>query len=104
LHLEDLASLVVVEGGSARLLPVFESAQALYGKSGGKGAPVRRIRGPQTELSKGLSTPERGDAFPSESKTEKEGATLIDCVHQREHRFAVGRPDALEHFLIAGGD
>ena len=51
-HLEDLASLVEVEGETARLLPVAERARPLFGKDEGKATPIRKKRGPQMELFK----------------------------------------------------
>ena len=51
-HLENLATLVAVEGETARLLPVAERARPLFGKDEGKATPIRKKRGPQMELFK----------------------------------------------------
>ena len=103
-HLEDLASLVAVEGETARLLPVAERARHLFGKDEGKAAPIRRKRGPQMELFKAAqdSRPGGRPTF-GETKVEKVGATVLDRVHQSMILFAAGRSEALKRFLVEDG-
>jgi adenine-specific DNA methylase len=102
-HLEDLASLVAVEGETARLLPVAERANHLFGKDEGKGAPIRRKRGPQMELFKAAQDATQAEATFGETKVEKVGATVLDRVHQSMILFAAGRSEALKRFLVEDG-
>ena len=102
-HLEDLATLVAVEGETARLLPVAERARPLFGKDEGQATPIRKKRGPQMELFK--ATQEGDDTKPTfgEAKVEKVGATVLDRVHQSMILFAAGRSEALKRFLVEDG-
>jgi hypothetical protein len=102
-HLEDLASLVAVEGETARLLPVAERANHLFGKDEGKAAPIRRKRGPQMELFKAAQDTPQAEATFGETKVEKVGATVLDRVHQSMILFAAGRSEALKRFLVEDG-
>jgi adenine-specific DNA methylase len=102
-HLEDLASLVAVEGETARLLPVAERANHLFGKDEGKAAPIRRKRGPQMELFKAVQDTTQAEATFGETKVEKVGATVLDRVHQSMILFAAGRSEALKRFLVEDG-
>ena len=102
-HLEDLASLVAVEGETARLLPVAERANHLFGKDEGKAAPIRRKRGPQMELFKAAQDTPQAEAIFGETKVEKVGATVLDRVHQSMILFAAGRSEALKRFLVEDG-
>jgi adenine-specific DNA methylase len=102
-HLEDLASLVAVEGETARLLPVAERANHLFGKDEGKAAPIRRKRGPQMELFKPAQDTTQAEATFGETKIEKVGATVLDRVHQSMILFAAGRSEALKRFLVEDG-
>ena len=102
-HLEDLATLVAVEGETARLLPVAERARPLFGKDEGQATPIRKKRGPQMELFKAT---QEGDATKptfGEAKVEKIGATVLDRVHQSMILFAAGRSEALKRFLVDDG-
>jgi adenine-specific DNA methylase len=102
-HLEDLASLVAVEGETARLLPVAERANHLFGKDEGKAAPIRRKRGPQMELFKPAQDTSQAEPSFGETKVEKVGATVLDRVHQSMILFAAGRSEALKRFLVEDG-
>lgn len=102
-HLEDLASLVAVEGETARLLPVAERAQALFGKDEGKAAPVRRKRDPQMDLFKALQADDDKQASFGDTKVESVGKTVLDRVHQSMILFAAGRSEALKRFLVEDG-
>jgi hypothetical protein len=102
-HLEDLASLVAVEGETARLLPVAERANHLFGKDEGKAAPIRRKRGPQMELFKAAQDTTQAEATFGDTKVEKVGATVLDRVHQSMILFAAGRSEALKRFLVEDG-
>ncbi len=104
-HLESLETLVEINGETARLLPVSERAQPLFGKVGGKAPQLRKKRGPQMELFK-ASQDDSGDSSSpalAESKVEKIGATTLDRVHQAMLLFAAGRTEALKRFLVDDG-
>jgi len=106
-HLEDLGTLVEVAGETARLLPVADRAQSLFGKDGGKAASVHKKRGPQMELFKGAQDSDQTEATFGDTKVEKAGATVLDRVHQSMILFAAGRTEALKRFLVedaAGND
>ena len=109
-HLEDLASLVAVEGETARLLPVAERARALFGKSEGKAAPIRRKREPQMDLFKAVQADDNTQAsfgLPAgqagDTTVESVGNTVLDRVHQSMILFAAGRGEALKRFLVEDG-
>jgi len=102
-HLEDLASLVAVEGETARLLPVAERARALFGKDEGKAAPTRRKREPQMDLFKALQADDNTQASFGETKVEAVGKTVLDRVHQSMILFAASRSEALKRFLVEDG-
>lgn len=106
-HLEDLASLVAVEGETARLLPVAERARVLFGKAEGKAAPVRRKREPQLDLFKAMELNEAAETTFGDTQVESLGKTILDRVHQSMILFAAGRSEALKRFLVedaAGND
>ena len=106
-HLEDLASLVAVEGETARLLPVAERARTLFGKDEGKAATTRRKREPQMDLFKALQADDDTPASFGDTKVESLGHTILDRVHQSMILFAAGRSEALKRFLVedaAGND
>ena len=106
-HLEDLTTLVEVAGETARLLPVADRAQALFGKDGGKAASIRKKRGPQMELFRGAQDADQTEATFGDTTVEKVGATVLDRVHQSMILFAAGRSEALKRFLVedaAGND
>ncbi|HYG36654.1 MAG TPA: DUF1156 domain-containing protein, partial [Clostridia bacterium] len=102
-HLEDLANVVEMAGESARLLPVAERAQALFGKYGGKAATVRKKREPQMDLFKAMRGGEAAQATFGDTKVERIGATVLDRVHQSMILFAAGRSEALKRFLVEDG-
>jgi putative DNA methylase len=103
-HLEDLQSLVEISGETARLLPVAERANHLFGKDGGKAAPTRRKREPQMDLFKAMQQPDGGgESTFGETKMERVGATVLDRIHQTMILFAAGRGEALKRFLVEDG-
>lgn len=102
-HLEDLTSLVEVDGETARLLPVAERARPLFGKDEGKATPIRKKRGPQMELFKATQEGDDGKPAFGEAKIEHVGATTLDRVHQSMILFAAGRSEALKRFLVDDG-
>jgi putative DNA methylase len=102
-----LASLVAVEGETARLLPVAERARTLFGKDEGKAATSRRKREPQMDLFKALQADADTPASFGDTKVESLGHTVLDRVHQSMILFAASRGEALKRFLVedaAGND
>ena len=103
-HLEDLQSLIEISGETARLLPVTERANHLFGKDEGKAAPVRRKREPQMDLFKAMQKADSGsESTFGETKVERVGATVLDRIHQTMILFAAGRGEALKRFLVEDG-
>jgi adenine-specific DNA methylase len=102
-HLEDLASLVAVEGETARLLPVAERARTLFGKDKGKAATTRRKREPQMDLFKVFQPDTDTPASFGDTKVESLGHTVLDRVHQSMILFAASRGEALKRFLVEDG-
>jgi adenine-specific DNA methylase len=102
-HLEDLGSVVEISGETARLLPVGERARHLFGKDEGKITPQRRKREPQMDLFKVLQQADEGGTTFGEPKVERQGATVLDRIHQSMILFAAGRGEALKRFLVEDG-
>lgn len=102
-HLEDLTSVVAVEGETARLLSVVERARALFGKDEGKVPPARREREPQLELFKGLYGEDDERVSFSDTRIGSMGNTVLDRVHQSMVLFGAGRSEALKRLLVENG-
>src|ERR1051325_4109603 len=102
-HLEDLQSLVEISGETARLLPVAERANHLFGKDEGKAAPLRRKREPQMDLFKAMQQDDGGESSFGETKVDRIGATVLDRIHQTMILFAAGRGEALKRLLVEDG-
>lgn len=102
-RLEDLGSLVEVSGEQARLFSVGERARYLFGKDEGRVTSQRKKREPQMDLFKVLDQAD-GEGMPfSETKVERQGATVLDRIHQSMILFAAGRGEALKRFLVEDG-
>jgi adenine-specific DNA methylase len=102
-HLEHLGSLVEVSGEQARLLTVGERARYLFGKDEGRVTPQRKKREAQMDLFKVLEQT-GGEGMPfGETKVERQGATVLDRIHQSMILFAAGRGEALKRFLVEDG-
>ncbi len=103
-HLEELTSMVEIEGETARLLPVSERVKYLFGKdSVTTGAPKRREKDDQFTLDfvKEIEEAEQGWSL-GEGKSSV-GKTVLDRVHQSMLLFAAGRSEALRRFLVEEG-
>jgi len=94
---------VEVSGETARLLPVGERARHLFGKDEGKVAPARRKKEPQLDLFKVLQQADEAQSTFGEAKVERQGATVLDRIHQSMILFAAGRGEALKRFLVEDG-
>ena len=102
-HLEDLGSVVEVSGKSARLLPVGERADYLFGKDKGDVAPAKKKKIPQLDLFKVLEKADGAEATFGEAIFERLGKTVLDRVHQSMLLFAANRGEALRRLLVEDG-
>jgi len=104
-HLENLASVVAVEGDTARLLAVSERTAHLFGRDRADApAAGRRKKAKQMKLSFAEEV-ERAEAEAGwgEKGSPKVGETVLDRVHQSMILFAAGRSEALRRFLVEEG-
>ncbi len=105
-HLEQSQSLVEVKGDKARLLPVSERAQHLFGKGEGRiegsgGKPKKKAQ--QRSLFEELGDVEAAEAGWTDIKGPSAGATVLDRVHQSMILFAANRGELLKRFLLEDG-
>jgi putative DNA methylase len=111
-HLEDLASLVAVEGETARLLPVADRSAYLIGRDVSKLATAKTRKPHNRQIEMGQVVREAdvasgkdpdADATSIEGRIQKHGQTVLDRVHQSMILFAAGRSEALKRFLVEDG-
>ncbi|MCA9055746.1 MAG: hypothetical protein KDA75_18030, partial [Planctomycetaceae bacterium] len=104
-HLEQCETLVEVKGDKARLLPVSERTQHLFGKgtqaatSGGRKSKKPK----QKTLFQELDEAEAAEAGWTEIKGPPPGSTVLDRVHQAMILFAANRGELLKRFLVEDG-
>lgn len=100
-NLEELKSLVEVKGDQARLLPVIERTDKLFGVSGFQQKPVKKKKEFQMKLifEESQSDEELKFEMP-ELKVEQTGKTVLDRLHQAMLLFSSGRTEALKRFLL----
>ena len=106
IHLEKSEAIVAVKGETARLLPVSERTQYLFGKGATAGA-TRTAKGKAKAKQKTLFD-ELGDAEASEAgwtelKGPPPGTTVLDRLHQAMILFAAGRGELMKRFLLDDG-
>ena len=102
-HLEKLTPLVQIKGDKARLLPVSERSQYLFGKNAGK-PPAKRPKKDHKQLNMfETNTAEEELADWGDTSTEYQGKTVLDRIHQSMILFAAGRSEALKRFLVDDG-
>ncbi|MEK6780103.1 MAG: DUF1156 domain-containing protein [Bacteroidota bacterium] len=103
-NLEDLKSLIEVKGDKARLLPVVERANKLFGATGMQPHAVKKKKKVQLSLSfENVETEEDLKFEMPELKMEQTGKTVLDRVHQAMLLFSTGRTEALKRFLVEDG-
>jgi hypothetical protein len=104
-NLDDLKTLIEVKGDKARLLPVIERANKLFGSSGFQQKPARRKKKElQLNLSFESEVAEEETKYEiSELKMEQPGKTVLDRLHQAMLLFSTGRSEALKRFLVEDG-
>ncbi len=104
-HLEQLASLIEVNGATARLLPVAERTQSLFQK-GEAGVPIgsgkAKKKGGQLSLEL-VADLEEAEASGGDNVAPHKGETVLDRVHQSMILFGAGRGEALKRFLVEDG-
>ncbi len=101
-HLDTLSSVVEIRKDKARLLPVEERSQRLFGR--GQTAPARRRekRG-QRSLFAELDEAEETEGGWGDGGAPAAGETVLDRVHQSMLLFGSGRGAALRRFLVDEG-
>jgi hypothetical protein len=109
-HLEQLTRLVEVKGSTAKLLPVSERTQYLFGKeeaqtpSKTKGKKGKKKEPEQLNLFAVLGITETEEDTDWGEKTVPQlGNTTLDRIHQSMILFAAGRSEALKRFLVDEG-
>lgn len=102
--LENLATVIEVNGDTARLLPVSERATALFGKDTAQPpTTTRKTRDKQLTLFDELMDDAQGPAAWKEKVQAKLGESTLDRVHQSMILFAAGRGEAMKRFLVDDG-
>lgn len=101
-HLEQCETLVEVKGDKARLLPVSERAQYLFGNGTQAAAEAGRgkKKAKQKELFAELDEAEAAEAGWTQLKGPSPGTTVLDRVHQAMILFAANRGELLKRFLV----
>jgi putative DNA methylase len=105
-HLEKSESIVEVKGDKARLLPVGERTEHLFGKTAraANQAGARRRRKPkQKTFFEEFDEVEASEAGWGELKGPPPGSTVLDRLHQAMIMFAAGRGELLKRFLVEEG-
>ncbi|MDO9258163.1 MAG: DUF1156 domain-containing protein [Bacteroidales bacterium] len=103
-NLEELKTLIEVKGDKARLLPVMERANKLFGATGMQPQAVKKKKKVQLTLSfDNVETEEDLKFEMPELKMEQTGKTVLDRLHQAMLLFSTGRTEALKRFLVEDG-
>lgn len=102
-HLDNLSSLVEIDGDQARLLPVAERINHLFGRESVAATPVRKKKKEsQMTLFQELNEVEDSGWSLGDEKSSA-GKTVLDRVHQAMLLFGAGRGDAMRRFLVEEG-
>jgi adenine-specific DNA methylase len=109
-HLEQCQTLVEVKGDKARMLPVKERAESLFGKSGSAtatqaGGKAAKKKAKQKSLFEEMvaEEPSSNSATWGDLQGPTAGSTVLDRVHQSMILFAAGRGEMLKRFLVEDG-
>lgn len=108
IHLEDLASLVTVQGDTVVLLSVAARTRYLFGKDSAQSEPITKSKKKEKQITFDFITElqqieqEAGSQWAGEFKG-KLGKTILDQLHQSMILFAAGRGDALKRLLVDEG-
>lgn len=105
IHIEKAPSVVELMGDKARLLPVAERTEYLFGATSEDGRVAHKGRRvAQLGLFEQLQELEVTSSNPAlESVAPEVGRTVLDRVHQAMILFADGRGEALKRFLVEDG-
>lgn len=103
-NLDDLKHVVEVSGETARLLPVAERTEYLFGKDQAQ-APSggRKKKASQMNLFGELAEAGDSESVWGEKTVKRVGETTLDRIHQSMILFATGRGEALKRFLVDDG-
>ena len=104
-HLEQSESLVEVKGDKARLLPVSERTQYLFGKDakGSEAIGNGKKKVKQKMLFDQLDDVDAAESGWADLKGPEAGKTVLDRVHQSMILFAANRSEMLKRFLVDDG-
>jgi len=102
-HLDVLSNLVEIKGDKARLLPVDERGQYLFGKTDSPATASRKKKRQQRSLFEEMDEAEAAEGGWGEGGAPNPGQTTLDRVHQAMLLFASGRSAALKRFLVEEG-
>jgi adenine-specific DNA methylase len=106
IHLEKSESIVEVKGDKARLLPVSERTQYLFGKdteAATTGRGKKKAKAKQKTLFEELDEAQIAEAGWGELKGPPPGSTVLDRLHQAMILFAAGRGELLKRFVTEDG-
>jgi len=102
-HLENLGTLIEIEGDQARLLSVAERVKSLFGKdSTAASGYKKKKKDGQITLFPELEEMKENEWSLSDSKASV-GKTILDRLHQAMILFGAGRGEALRRFLVEEG-
>jgi len=102
-HLENLSSVIEIDGDQARLLPVAERVKFLFGKGSMAATPVRKKKKENqiTLFDEFSKVEDQGWSLGDEKSAV--GKTILDRLHQAMILFGAGRGDAMRRFLVEEG-
>ncbi|MBU0769663.1 MAG: DUF1156 domain-containing protein [Candidatus Omnitrophica bacterium] len=102
-HLENLSSVIEVKGDQARLLPVAERVNYLFGKGSTAAIPAKKKKkeNQMTLFEEFNKVEEQGWSLGDEKSAV--GKTILDRLHQAMILFGAGRGDAMRRFLVEEG-
>lgn len=102
-HLENLSSVVEIDGDQARLLSVAERVNILFGKGSVIATPGKKKKKENqiTLFEEFNKVEEQGWSLGDEKSSI--GKTILDRLHQAMILFGAGRGDALKRFLVDEG-
>ena len=98
--LEDLKTMVEIKGDKARLFPVQERVNNLFGLAGIQHQPIKKKKKIQLSLAFEMEESEEETIYQMpELKVEQTGKTVLDRLHQAMLLFSTGRTEGLKRFL-----
>ena len=102
-HLENFSSIIEIVGDQARLLPVAERVNSLFGKGSMAATPGRKKKkeNQMTLFEEFNKVEEQGWSLGDEKSAV--GKTVLDRLHQAMILFGAGRGDAMRRFLVDEG-